>query len=212
MKPLLIAIVFVLMIGVVYALPICEESIQINTNCTMITPPLNCSSYNYDILDNNGTIIRSGNLSGFNGNNYYLNFTEGQGQYVVKACDESTRYVEVGPQEDNNMIFFAIIILPMVLAFAFLYWSTQISEEHYLLKLFMQFMIFPLFWASIYLSITIVGIFYSIPAINEAIAYITENSVWVFYGLLVYIAIFTIIKIVQKIMQQKIDNQQRKYG
>lgn len=109
----IIILIFIFLINNVSA-ELCGNTIQITTNCTMLTPFLNCTLYDYIILNNNSMQIEYGNLQPY-GNNvnasiYYFNFTQPKGQYLIQLCDYSTREVYVVDTEQNNNIYYFWIV------------------------------------------------------------------------------------------------------
>ncbi len=92
------------------AFPICQSTVEIQTNCTMPTPVLqNCTSFNFTIFDMNGNVVREDNLTVLNGEIFKFNFTEPAGSYIVELCEGSTREVLVA--EDEVKLTFLLIIL-----------------------------------------------------------------------------------------------------
>lgn len=88
---------------------ICEETLEVGKNCTMLTPSINyCETYNYTIY-NQSDFIRGNNLTLLNDSIYYLLFNETVGDYIVKLCDGSTREIIV-EMEDNTMMSIAIVL------------------------------------------------------------------------------------------------------
>ena len=95
------------------SLPMCEDTIEISSNCAMVTPSVNCTTYT--IINTEGVNVSSGDLTHLYDTIYYFNFTEGSGDYVVQLCDLTTREVRVKQGEDR-LIGLAMII-GIVLAF-----------------------------------------------------------------------------------------------
>ena len=103
--------IFFLTIGSILSqAAICEEELITGNNCTIATPVLDCTLYNYTIYDvttTGGTIIQEGNLTTLNDSIYYFNLNlTSVGDYVIKLCDETTRQIKIinAPLEDNKMI------------------------------------------------------------------------------------------------------------
>lgn len=99
MKWLLIPL-FVLMMPIAMALTdTCETTLNPGQNCTMLTPTLVCTVYNYTIYNTTDAVVNH-TLGLMEGSEdiYYLNFSQGTGDYIVELCDGSTReiYVEAG--------------------------------------------------------------------------------------------------------------------
>ena len=96
------AFVTLFLVSVVFALPMCEDSPKIKTNCSMVTPSITCSLYNYSIFNTSGARLEFGNLTQLNDSIYYFNFTLMEGEYLVKICDGAVREVVI--EEGDNMI------------------------------------------------------------------------------------------------------------
>lgn len=88
---------------------ICEDTLLDGTNCTMLTPTLDCSG-NYTIHNESGTEIKNSNMTLLNDTIYYFEFEESLGSYIVTLCDNSTREIIV-EGEDNMLIYFGILLV-----------------------------------------------------------------------------------------------------
>jgi hypothetical protein len=76
----------------------------------MVTPEITwCSSYTYDILNTNGTLIETKNLTLFNNDVYYFNLSLDEGNYVLRLCDGGTREIIV--ENDNEQYYLYVIAL-----------------------------------------------------------------------------------------------------
>lgn len=106
---LLCALIFLLAQSAKASAPLCGDTVEIITNCTMMTPTMlsNCSTYN--IITPNGTVAESETpLTLVNGAIYSFDFTLPQGDYLVRLCDGTTREVHALPR-DRDMIGITII-------------------------------------------------------------------------------------------------------
>lgn len=95
--------------GVMAVLPMCGDTVEIITNCTMLTPTMlaNCTTYN--IITVNGSVARNeSNLSLVNDQIYGFTFDLPEGDYLVRLCDGTTREVHA-LQGDKEMIGLSII-------------------------------------------------------------------------------------------------------
>jgi len=108
--PPLFLVVLLFLLPSVNALDVCDEPVQPNYSCKILTPEIYCSLYTYKVLNSNGTIIDSGNLTLFNGYVYSFNFSQGQGEYLLYLCDGTTREIIV-KEDENNMIALSIIMI-----------------------------------------------------------------------------------------------------
>lgn len=126
---------------VLFVLPVvsgalCEETIPIRTNCTMVTPVLSCASYTYEVVNLSGSVVGSGNLSALYGSLYSFNFTLSAGDYLVKLCDGTTREVRVALEDGNSMIL-AIMLCLGLLTGIFGYMSVAYRDSSLQLLYFM---------------------------------------------------------------------------
>ena len=120
MKWILIILLVLLAIPIVSAIDMCEEVIKPNATCKMVTPVINCTTYTYKIINVNTSVIATeGNLTLLEDGKYYLNFSEGNGQYVIHLCDGTTGQILVERREDN-MLAIAIGLIATIIAFAIL--------------------------------------------------------------------------------------------
>jgi hypothetical protein len=204
-KTLLILILsFLLLISLSYALDLCKDTVEINTNCTMLTPNLNCTSYTYDIYNLSGSaIVQDGELLQLNGSLYQFNFTEEEGDYIVKLCDETTREVRVTSEDSGKMIIAFTIIIPMILGLFFLIGSATMSEEHNVLKIFLFLLSILTFFTSGHFALLGIVKFYNFPALQNAIGSTVYWVGWMFALIITYFLIYLIIKIVHTAAQRK---------
>lgn len=194
MKKIIIPIIiFLAMISLVQALDICEDSNLINTNCTMVTPSITCATYTYDIINLSGTIVTNGTMIQLESNVYYFNFTESEGDYIIRLCDDTTREVRVEEEEDK-MIIAIIILLPMILAIIFLLGAfVTDADEHRLLKLFLFLASMIPFFTSMHLAMISLVKFYDFPEMQELIGSTTYWVGIIFFVILVYFMLYVFV-------------------
>lgn len=120
----------ILLVITVYGVGVCDDTPEPNKKCVFVTPPINCSIYDYTIY-NNETINETGNLSSYKDDLYQFNFSKAYGEYVIKLCDGTSREVYVGGDELSNLSF---IIGVIGIVGAFLYFSFKLGKEHEFLK------------------------------------------------------------------------------
>ena len=165
-----IAIVMALLMVGVASASICEYRRDITENCTMLSPHLTCGTYDYSIYNMSGAAVQEDTLTLLNASVYFLNFTTtlGEGDYIVRLCDNSTREVRVKEDEDN-MIIAAIILLPMILAIMLVYGALKLSDDHVAFKIGM-FLLSPIFFfTSLHFGTLAIIKFYNFPALQNAI-------------------------------------------
>ena len=107
---------------------VCEESIPIGTNCTMVSPVLTgCSTYNYTIIDTEGTIVEQDDLTLLEGDIYYFNLSLSEGGYSVELCDQTTTQINVGIH--NKMAWLSIIFALAVMSLIFLVSAFNLKDK-----------------------------------------------------------------------------------
>ena len=187
------AFVSLFLVSVVFALPMCEDSPEIKSNCSMITPSIGCSLYNYSIFNTTGARLEFGNLTLLNDSVYYFNFTLEEGEYVVKLCDGAVREVVVKPMEDNNMIIGMIILLPMILGLFMMMgaWSLD-AKVHAPLRIFLFLLSTVTFWVSMHFGLLSLIQFFNFTALEDMIASTIFWSGWVFAIIIIYFIIYLI--------------------
>lgn len=112
-----ILFIFFLLIPVANAIDVCKDTPKISTPCMMLTPEIaRCDKYTYEVFYANvtteagGHSITDGNLSVYNGNIYYFNFTEAGGDYLIRLCDGGTREIIVD-NDDNEFYLYIFSVL-----------------------------------------------------------------------------------------------------
>jgi len=93
MKKIAILILMLLLMPIVLA-DMCED--RVTKPCTMLTPSLDCGTYNYSIYTKDGDLVKQDNLTQLSSSIYYFEFNQSTGAYIVELCDDSTREIFVG--------------------------------------------------------------------------------------------------------------------
>jgi len=196
--------ILILSMAVLTSGEMCRDTIDISTNCTMLTPSLVCTSYNYSIFSTNGTRISNGTLANLNSTIYYFNFTEGEGDYIVELCDGSTREIKVGKGDEGKMILFALILLPLILGIFFVIGAANLSEDHPALKIGLFLASIVTFFASLHAGTIALTRYY--PSLSEMINWIGTTSYWVtwiFFAIIIYFFLYIIIRVTMGLMEMK---------
>lgn len=187
-----------------YEYKMCSDDKEISENCTMMSPTiLNCASFTYKIINSStGAEVVNDNLVSFGNNIYAFNFTQPEGDYIVKLCDGSTREVASRPKRDYMMIA-AIILLPMLLGFFLILASNGLGDDHVALRLFL-FLLSPImFMVSLHFGLVSLIKFYNFPELQDIIG----NTVYWFglvFGVIVtYFIIYLFIKLVHTAAEKK---------
>ena len=163
MKKLLIFFIASLFLIQLANAAFCEDRLDNNSNCLMVSSTLNCQSYTYDIIAENKTIIGNNqSLILLNQSIYYFNFTNTIGDYIIRFCDNTTKQIIVTETYDKKLdnekkerMNIAIVLMLSILIIVFSYFainSKNIFKREELNKSFMFFFFF------ITLGLGIIGI------------------------------------------------------
>ena len=89
----------------VIATDICEDVLDLGEECTMLTPTLFCTAYNYSIQNKTGNVVQIGDLTAGEENIYYFNYNYSnvEGGYLVNLCDGTTREIYVKGEQTMNI-------------------------------------------------------------------------------------------------------------
>ena len=190
------------LIPIVESLDLCPETKQINRNCTMITPEIDCQWY--QIFNINGTELINTNLTELNDSIYYLNFTQGKGGYVVRLCDGTTREVIVNYDTGGNDMVLGILVLsPILLAFLFMFIGYSLGESHSIMKVFFMLLSILLIFTSWHFGIIAVSEIYGMTELVEAIGSTTYWLTLIFGVIVTYFVIQFLIGLFAYIKTQK---------
>lgn len=182
---------------------ICDRELEINTNCTMLTPTLRCTVYNYTIYSSNGSFMETNVLGLLNSTIYYFNFTLEEGEYIVELCDGSTREVKVKDEDETKMILGVIILLPLIMGFLLLYAGNQLGGRHIPIKVLM-FLLAPIsFWVSLHYGMVSLVKYYNFPELQNLIGSTVYWTGGVFILLFVYWLIYLFVVMVNYSAQKK---------
>lgn len=102
---------------------LCINPISANVSCCIVTPVITCTSYTYELYDNEAVLLSSGTMLPFVNDTYFYMFNRDVGTYYTKICDDSTRQLIV---EGDNMIgltgqtWFLIMIILLFILFLWL--------------------------------------------------------------------------------------------
>ncbi len=98
-------------------LPLCADTVEIDGNCTIVTPIVStCSNYTYNILNTSSGLdaLENTSLIQLNQSIYYFNFTQPSGDYLVRICDGTTREVRVVGDDVTYATGIAIIFVSLL--------------------------------------------------------------------------------------------------
>jgi uncharacterized membrane protein len=203
-KWILLIIGLVLMATSATALDNCEERREIQSNCTMLTPTISCTTYNYTVFHQNGSVSSDGDLNNHDNQFYSFNFTESAGEYIIILCDGTSREIRVTDEsEENKMIVAILILLPMILGIFLLVGAVSLSNEHPALKIALFLLSPTTFFISAHMGVQALIKFYEF---NELIDTFGTTIYWmaiIFSVLVIYFLIYLFIKMVHHMAQKK---------
>lgn len=190
-----------------YEYKMCSSDKEMSENCTMKTPELTgCATYDYSIYNaTSGEEVDTGTLIDYPNpipNLYQFNFTQPEGDYIVKLCDGSTREVASRPKRDY-MVIAAIIIIPMLFGLFLILAANGLGDDHVVLRLFL-FLLSPImFIVSLHFGVAALIEFYNFESLQNIIG---DTVYWfglVFGVIVVYFIIYLFIKMVRNIAEEK---------
>lgn len=194
----------VLVLGAVQVsgIDICGDIIDSPANCTMVTPEINCTTYNYTVLNQSGDVLENGSLSPYFGSVYQFQFVQDIGSYVVVLCDGAVRDVEV--KEGDSVILAAVLLLPLLFGFLIMLGAVSLdSEKHSVLKIFLFMLSFVMFWVSLHFGLLAVVKYFDFPELQDLIGSVTYWSWWVFAVIIMYWLIYGFVTAINVAAQKK---------
>jgi len=131
MKKWIIIILLMMLIPTALA-QICGDIVNINANCTLISPVLNCTP-NYTVYSTSGDVLEDGVMATLNATAgiYYFQWNLNESG-IIDVCDY-TREVQVGGGNMSDLI--AIVLGAIAFLWLLIAISKILKEEHTLLKL-----------------------------------------------------------------------------
>lgn len=208
-----IVFLFLIILGtvmVVRADPVydmCKLPTLLNSNCTIVTPSLVCSSYYYKVLNvSDGSILESNDLAFLNEGSYYFNFTEGIGDYQLVLCDNSTMTVSVVDGDGGMDFFAALMIVPMILGIMLLFASWFLSDEHNGFKVFLFLLSFLCYGISLYYGLVGSSLYFTNPSVQTAIS----TSLIIFGVVYVFMIFYWIIFFIKQLFDMAFEKKHKR--
>lgn len=193
--------------GVLADIPLCEDTVGISENCTMMTPVLDsCTNYSYMILyAENGSIVVNNSLTSLSQDIYKFNLTPniGEGEYQVKLCDGTTRQVRVTFSGGDDMAMGFIILLPMLLGIIFLVGSVALKDGHVVLKIFLFLMSLFTFFTSFHMGLLYVIKVYGWTDMQNTIGSATYYFMLIISVIITYFILHFLIVVLKGMMDRK---------
>jgi len=132
-------------------------------------------------------------------------FNDTHNKYSLIDCGSGMYIV----QNSMDTSAFLLVLLPMILCFLLLFWATNMSEEHNVLRIFIYLSPIPLFYISAKYAIMLLDKFY---IISEVITNISDDIYilgLMFFIIVAYFILYLIVKAIN-IARQK-ENEKLEY-
>jgi hypothetical protein len=133
-KVLIFLILFIALINQVSAIPSCVQETTIP--CYVVSPVIECDTYNYSLIDKEGIYYQNGTLE-LLGDGVYRFIMENvtiNNVYTAILCSNQSTQITVIPFEAQDIgkgsIFLGLIISQIAILFVFIYFSYILSEEY----------------------------------------------------------------------------------
>lgn len=196
----------------------CEDVIKIGSNCTMHTPSISCTVYDYDIINisDGEYIAKDEPLTKINNDfdNYKLNFTNitEPGNYVIRLCDGSVRGIIVEEGAEKEMIIAILILLPLIVSIICLFGAATLSaEEHNALKIFLfLFSVVP-FFISMHISVMALIKFYDFPELESLYGSIVYWVALIFGVIVTYFLLYFLYVLFTGMAEKKKKKSEMRY-
>ena len=122
-------ILFILVFAVlpIVAGRLCEDTLTPGRTCTMFTPSINCTIYNYSIFNETG-FVTNGSLTFIGMDIYSAQMNLSTGSYLWRLCDRSTREIYV--RGEDNMGTFSITFFIMTITAALFILPFYVKRFH----------------------------------------------------------------------------------
>lgn len=174
----------------------CEDTVEIDTNCTMITPTLSCTNYVHNITNasSGSIIVKDGNMDVLNGSVYYFNFTQPEGKYLVTLCDGTTREVHVKTEVNKMALLATLILLPVIIGGLMFYVSSKLKgKQHWAMNIGLMLLGFVMLTISWAMGIVIVAKYLNFPELQNILGTNLFGYGMFFWVVIIYFLIYTFI-------------------
>lgn len=95
-KTIISVLCMICILPIICSAELCDSNVAVNESCIIATPTLYCGSYTYDVIAENGTIVRDDqSMTLLNNSVYVFEFNASEGGYIIDLCDGSTKQVKV---------------------------------------------------------------------------------------------------------------------
>jgi len=131
MKKWIIILILMVVMSFCVSAAICENRLTVGSSCTILTPPIACST-NYSIF-NQTNLVENGEMVLINSSIYSFNFSQNQGDYVIILCDNTSREIRVTSEDqDMSSLSITIFIMGLVIGLYYLAFKIVFSENEIL--------------------------------------------------------------------------------
>lgn len=105
MKKIIFMLIPLLFLASVFAAPICDDEMDPNVECEVVTPVLDCGSYTFDLINltDDSTLTNDGAMTHIGSSVYNFTFDRPAGQYLIVLCDNSTATINVRETQHDKL-------------------------------------------------------------------------------------------------------------
>lgn len=206
-KVLLILPLLIVLAGSVSALDKCGEQVFVNENCTVLTPPINCTTLDYDIYNSSrNLLINDAPLTPLNGSIYYFNWTltERAKNYLVMLCDGTSKEISVVYGLEDKMIAALFIFLPILFGALLMAGAFLLSkEEHGIFRQVLFIASFSMILPSMGFAFASQHLFFPDDTFSSPLTNFLFASIFIIGIILSYIVFFFVMKILAHMAKAK---------
>lgn len=130
----------ILMVFPLVAGDLCEDILTPGKECTMFTPAINCTTYNYSIF-NETDYITNGSLNLVGQDIYSAEMNLSEGSYLWRLCERSTREIIVRGDDEMAGVAITMFILAISAALFIIPFSFRLHPSEFLNMVFKRSMI-----------------------------------------------------------------------
>ena len=126
-------------------------------------------------------------------------FNDSMNKYSYVDCGTSAYVVQNSP----DMSLLLLCLLPLILGGLLLYWATNMTEEHDILRLLIYLSPLPLFWISITWASIIIGTYYGLSELILSMSNMVYVTGILFFVILAYFLLYLLVAALNRIKGDK---------
>ena len=204
---ILLPLLLIILLPIGLALEECKSptpTIDIPCRVTMWYPLASgCATYSAIIWNDTGHNITYLPLEDFGGSGLCsFNFTENRtGSYPFNVSNGDTGVVLV---ENNRMWLIAILLIPLGIAFMFLYWANTLQDKEEVIKWFLRMLSFLMLFVTFAGANIVINLNPGFEGLQSLYNFYWIG--WLFWLMIALFLVFFIVKIISSIREKKEDD------